>query len=350
MDPDLLVALDEDGDLDDFLVFNLLDHAEKRQLPRLNFAAIGEDECWEKFRFRKEDIPRLQQCLHIPDNITCSTGVKENGTNALLLLLRRLAYPNRYCDLLEVFGRSPSELSLIFNTTLDHVYDNFSYLLSDINELFWLSEDNLHLFADSITDKGAPLQNCWGFVDGTVRPIARPSLHQEVAFNGHHRIHGLKFQSLMTPIGLHAHMWGPLEGRRHDVIMLRESGLLNQLENLPLAENGQPFVIYGDPAYPVRQHIISPFKGANRTPLQADFNAAMSRVRQCVEWGFRDVVANFAFCDFRKNQKVLLQPVAKYFIVATILSNCKTCLYSNITSDFFALQPPTLEQYTSNTR
>jgi hypothetical protein len=38
----------------------------------------------------------------------------------------------------------------------------------------------------------------------------------------------------------------------------------------------------------------------------------------------------FAFLDFKKNLKVLLQPVAKYYIVASLLINCHTCLYGSV--------------------
>ena len=34
---------------------------------------------------------------------------------ALLILLRRLAYPNRWCELVSLFGRAEPELSIIFN-------------------------------------------------------------------------------------------------------------------------------------------------------------------------------------------------------------------------------------------
>ncbi|KAK3790889.1 hypothetical protein RRG08_007171 [Elysia crispata] len=36
----------------------------------------------------------------------------------------------------------------------------------------WLNKKEL---ADAVAAKGAPLLNCIGFIDGTIRPIARPS-------------------------------------------------------------------------------------------------------------------------------------------------------------------------------
>ena len=46
----------------------------------------------------------------------------------------------------------------------------------------------------------------------------------------------------------------------------------------------------------------------------------MSKVRTCVERGFGKICQNFAYLDFKKNLKILLQPVGKYYLVACILS------------------------------
>lgn len=54
------------------------------------------------------------------------------------------------------------------------------------------------------------------------------------------------------------------------------------------------FVVYGDPAYPLRPLLMKPYLGASLTPSERAFNYDMSRVRQAVEWGFVKVVAEFA--------------------------------------------------------
>ena len=66
-------------------------------------------------RFPKGDMERLRDALELPANYTCSQGTIATGMEALMVLLRRLAYPNRWSDLVPVFGRTVSELSLIFN-------------------------------------------------------------------------------------------------------------------------------------------------------------------------------------------------------------------------------------------
>lgn len=129
--------------------------------------------------------------------------------------------------------------------------------------------------------------------------------------------------------------------------MLGISGLLPLLERMR-KPNGEPYVVYGDPAYGISHHIISPFKGAYLTEPQKEFNRCMSACRVSVEWGFGKITQYFAFLDFQKNLRILLQPVAKYYAVGALLANCHTCLYGSVTSSFFNLDPPTLEEYLAN--
>ena len=151
----------------------------------------------------------------------------------------------------------------------------------------------------------------------------------------------------MAPNGIIAHLFGPIEGRRHDAFMLGESNLLPLLERM-VKPNGDPYVVYGDPAYGITRHIISPFRGAHLTRPQQLFNAEISKCRICVEWGFGKILQYFTYLDFQRNLKVLLQPVAKYYLVGALLINCHTCLYGSLTGTYFDLEPPSLETYLSN--
>lgn len=152
---------------------------------------------------------------------------------------------------------------------------------------------------------------------------------------------------MVTPNGLIAHLYGPVEGRRHDAFMLNTSGLLPLLQQL-VKPNGEPYVLYGDLAYGLTQNILAPFKGARITANEQAFNKKMSKVRISVEWGFGKVIQYFSYLDFKKNQKVLLQQVGKYYAVACVLINCHTCLYGSLTSKYFGLNPPSLETYLLN--
>ena len=70
------------------------------------------------------------------------------------------------------------------------IYDRFGYLL-DTLDLSWLDAT---LFAEVIHNKGAPLEQCWVFIDGTPRSMARPTRNNYIMFSGHKRVHCIKFQ------------------------------------------------------------------------------------------------------------------------------------------------------------
>ena len=178
--------------------------------------------------------------------------------DALCICLRRFAYPCRYADLLPRFGRPVPELCMITNLMVDFLFGKYGDLLNNLNQP-WLSPQHIQAYANAIHKKGAALNNCWGFIDGTVRLICRPKENQRMVYNGHKRIHVLKFQSVVTPNGLIANLFGPVEGRRHDSGMLAMSGLLPQLEQMSSSPTGQSMCIYGDPAYPHRIHLQCPY-------------------------------------------------------------------------------------------
>lgn len=170
-----------------------------------------------------------------------------------------------------------------------------------MSQLYWLRPEYLEIYSTPVSQKGSPLRRCWSFIDGTARPMCRPSFAQVVAFSGHKWCHCLKFQSVMVPNGLISQMFGPIEVRRHDAILLRFSGLLNQLQDGNFIDTEvNPYVLYGDPAYPTMEHLISPFKCGNLTQLEEAFNLNMSKVRHIVEWRFGDITTNWAFLDFKK--------------------------------------------------
>ena len=129
--------------------------------------------------------------------------------------------------------------------------------------------------------------------------------------------------------------------------MLGESGLLENLQQHAFSRNGQALCLYGDPAYPLTLHLQSPFRDVVLTPEMRAFNKSMSSTRVSVEWNFGEVVESFRFLDFKKNLKILLSSVGKMYIVCVILQNAITCLYGNQVSEYFDLDPPTVQEYFS---
>ena len=313
---------------------------------RFTLNDVTDDESLAEFRFYKGDITRLVKAFHLPPKFICNNGTTASAEEGLCMLLRRLAYPCRYSDIIPRFGRSKPELCMIVNTVLKFIYTRFEHLLSSFQQ-GWLHPDNLTEYAMAVYSKCQALDNCWGFVDGTVRPICRPGENQRVVYNGHKRVHALKYQSVVAANGMIANLYGPVEGRSHDAGILRRSELLHKLEQYCNKADGSPLCIFGDPAYPVRPHIQAPYKNNNLSDAEKDFNKAMSSVRVSVEWVFGEITEYFAFVDFKKTQKIALSEVGTMYKMCALLRNARTCLYGSSTSTFFGIDPPTLEEYFS---
>ena len=164
-------------------------------------------------------------------------------------------------DLCKTLNRPDYEFSYIINQILNEIYKRHSHLLGCLDQS-WLREDNLQNFRKAVADKDVPFNNIWGFIDGTCRPICRPTFNQRLLYSGQKRVHGLKFQIISTPNGLIANLFEPVEGKKHDAGMLRMSGLLEQLEHYMTGNHGEIYALYGDPAYPLRSHLMTPFQGA----------------------------------------------------------------------------------------
>ena len=69
---------------------------------------------------------------------------------------------------------SNSGKCFILLQVIEDIFQRFKHLLKSL-ELIWLDPA---AFSTAVHAKGAALQQCWGFIDGTVRPIARPTRNQ----------------------------------------------------------------------------------------------------------------------------------------------------------------------------
>ena len=111
------------------------------------------------------------------------------------MFLKKLAYPCKYSDLFDRFGRQVPVLSMITIEVIDHIYGTHHHNITNWNDDI-LNPIALQTYADAISAKGTPLAICSGFVDGTVVPVSKSGECQRVMHNRHKRVHGIKFQSI----------------------------------------------------------------------------------------------------------------------------------------------------------
>ena len=80
---------------------------------RFELENMQNNECLAEFRVKKEDVPVLVEALQIPETVRCEQCSVCGGIEGLCLLLRRLAYPCRYSDMIPHFGRPVPEICMI---------------------------------------------------------------------------------------------------------------------------------------------------------------------------------------------------------------------------------------------
>jgi nuclease HARBI1 len=336
----LLELLDDDDEDDDLVIYTLLLETRITKVHCFNINLFTITESRSQFRFSAAEISRLIDVFGLPSTITTKEGLVCTAIEGLCVLLKRLAYPVRYGDMTNMFGRSPAAICCIFYHVLGYLYYKYKDLLYlNVNWIGQRMED----YAIAIHKKGCPMTNVWAFIDGTVRVTCRPTNGQRSLYSGHKRKHGIKFQTLVTPDGLISHLWGPIEARRHDITMLRASRLDEALGAHQCFNN---YFVYGDPAYGCTERFVCPFDTVTMTQEQRGFNRKMSKVRVSVEWLYGDVTRYWATLDMKQQNRIQQTPVAQMYTVSVLLTNCITTVRgSNTTSTYFGLNPPTLAQY-----
>ena len=184
-----------------------------------------------RISFQKKWHTCSQRGTGVACSYTCEQGTVYDGIEGLCLLLRRLAYPCRYSDLILRFGRPVPELCMMTSHVIDTVYTLNHHRLTAWNQTL-LSPHILQAYADAIRRKGGALPNCFGFLDGTVRPIWRPQENQGIVYNGHKRVHALKYQSVALPCGMIAKMYGPLIVKRNEISMINNDVKNTQVDSM----------------------------------------------------------------------------------------------------------------------
>jgi hypothetical protein len=306
--------------------------------------------------FSCDELVDLVNALQLPAFFITHNRYLVSSLEAVSLLCARLKSTGDIWELVERYDRSQSAMSEIINEIAITVDDRWGFLLGFDPVL--LHPERLQEWADAIYQRGSPLPTVWAFIDCTIRQICRPIFGQRAVYSGHKKFHALKFQALMVPCGLIAHLFGPWEGRRSDNFLLRMSGLLDKCsrhavcpgtdENTPLID--RHFQIYGDAAYALSPVLISPFSGpGERSQEEKDFNAAMSGVRIEVEHGFAVVLGCWPGLRCFWKHRPFSSPVGRYYRVGVLLTNARTCIRGgNQVSDYFGCVPPTLIEYFHN--
>jgi len=283
-----------------------------------NINSFSTEQALYFFRFKPADLSRVAGLLDVQAG-SSRRHHKASAVEGLCVVLHRMSSPARWRDLEPMFVRSSSSQCELFYETIKQLGIRWSSLLCA-----WrgdLMVERAAMYAQHVIEKGGGLDNSVGFIDGTGLFVALPGgALQRSVYSGHKRTHMLKFQTVATPDGLIFHLFGPEEGRRHDVTMYREAGMEKSLQG-GLSIGGVQYCIYRDAAYLIRPWMQVAFP--TRLEGEADAeeeaqNTDMARVCLSVEWRYKEVKQSFKSLDFRRKLKVREGPVALVYRCAAL--------------------------------
>ena len=105
-----------------------------------NSDEISDDVVWKNSGFKKNDIPRLVTALQLPDEIQCGMNnyLRVSFIEALCVILKRLAFPFWYSDMMHGFARPVPQLSMICNETIHWLDSRCGFKLMGWNQQ-WLT-------------------------------------------------------------------------------------------------------------------------------------------------------------------------------------------------------------------
>ena len=122
---------------------------------------ISEAECKAEFRFERGDIERLADVLQLPPTFTCPQGSVCERIEGLCILLRRVAYPCRYSDMVSRFAKPVPVLCMVSNIVLNYIFDLHHHRITTWNNSI-LSPFAIQQYFDAVSDKVLPLTTVLG--------------------------------------------------------------------------------------------------------------------------------------------------------------------------------------------
>ncbi|KAK5808568.1 hypothetical protein F5H01DRAFT_259559, partial [Linnemannia elongata] len=130
----------------------------------------------------------------------------------LCMLLCRLAYPKRLTDIVGIFHRDQAAVSRILKAMIEWFHASWNRLYHWGPER--LTPERLAMFTQAIAARiGAHARDdVFGFLDGTSIEICKPTYHEQCMFGSKGQKHYLRYNLVMLPDGIVAHISEPAAG------------------------------------------------------------------------------------------------------------------------------------------
>ena len=287
-----------------------------------------------QFRFRIEHFKQFLNAMQLGSK---EMRVGRKGRQqfypadiCMMVVLRRLATPCRFVDLVNLFGIPSNRLCDIFHSTIDFLYQRYAKKICDFET--W--KPHFGEFAALMTKYGSLFRNLAGLTDGNWCSTCRPGglgnlisqMDQSELYSGKEACHGMKFLACLFPNGMSV-LSGPYKGKVHDGRMMREARWMEILRLMVLNGEGD-FCLFGDAGFALSHHLQVMHKHF-MTKDGRRFNALMSRIRIHIENAFAGQGNVFNFLGFSKGLRLGGRNMERLYIVATFLMNVRTTFYGN---------------------
>lgn len=327
-----------------------------------NIDSFSDEFLYRHMRFHKDDLHKLYEHIGIPHVLILDNGITCSGEYALLILLYRLHFPCTLASMEVIFGRDYSQISRIFNYCTNLVYDQ--HRAKVLGNIDWYS-DRFDIYNEAYNSKIAylnnnpapgtvPIQlsNLFGSLDCTANAVCRPFENdnaQYAFYNHYHHGHFIIWQGITFPDGMVV-LEGPEPGHYTDIMVWRDCQLRQQLELIMLEREAQGLArlkLYADKVYNNSTLVTAAWSlrhGVVQAWMTAQ-NAMMSKIRVSIEWAFGRIIGTNKYAAFSRTLMIQNSPLAQYYTVAVLLTNCRTCLCGDIDTLYFGVEPPTLEEY-----
>jgi len=200
---------------------------------------------------------------------------------------------------------------------------------------------NALLSPDALYAHGALTASLYGFIDCTIRPTCRPGKYQELMYTGYKKCHRMKFQGIIIPNSLIAHLEGPFCAPQNDMGVFAESGLASLMQKHAIQPGSrvdhppkrQYFQLYSDLGYGMSLYLLSPYSGiGEQTAEEHAWNTQMGTVRISIEHGFGSVLQDWPYLRTTWKHQILGNSCGLFYRVGVLLTNTHACVAPNQTT------------------
>ena len=155
-----------------------------------------------------QELHTLTTILELPDPLLTSGGYHATSLESLALLCVHLRSPDTQWALVNKYTCSQSTISEIISETATFINKHWDSLLDwDAGGL--VHPQRLQEYADALQEFGAPCNTVISFIDCTIQPTCYLGVYQDLMYTGYKKCHSMKYQAVVVPNGLIAHLSGP---------------------------------------------------------------------------------------------------------------------------------------------